>query len=108
MIFEYGLYYIIPNKFGKQMFGGTSGNTGLPAISVERKQRSLFQQVEQELFAFRIADQFSPRAVALLPYTQVDRGSQYILILDTEIGECFSVFVFRLDRLMRTLFDGGH
>lgn len=34
MIFEYGLYYIIPNKFGKQMFGGTSGNTGLPAIPV--------------------------------------------------------------------------
>ena len=88
MIFEYGLYYIIPNKFGKQMFG-TSGNTSLPAIPVERKQRSLFQQVEQELFAFRIADQFSPRAVALLPYTQVDRGSQYILILDAEIGEAF-------------------
>jgi hypothetical protein len=35
MIFEYGLYYIIPNKFGKQMFGGTSGNTGLPTIPVE-------------------------------------------------------------------------
>ena len=35
MIFEYGLYYIIPNKFGKQMLSGTSGNTGLPAIPVE-------------------------------------------------------------------------
>ncbi len=35
MIFEYGLYYIIPNKFSKQMFGGTSGNTGLPTIPVE-------------------------------------------------------------------------
>ena len=107
MIFEYRLYYFITNKFGEQMFGCPSGKSGLATITVERKQSTLFQQVEQELFPFRVSDQFSPWTVTLLPYTQMNRRRQDILVLDAEIGERFPFSSFAYTGLCG-LFDGGH
>ena len=64
MIFEYGSMYIIPNKFSKQMFRRHVGkyrsadNTGLS----EKAAFPVPNKVEQELFAFRIADPVLPAA----------------------------------------------
>ena len=42
--------------------------------------------IEQELFTFGVADEFSTGAIALLPYTEMYGSCQNIFVLDAEIG----------------------
>ena len=106
--FEYGLYNTVADELGQQMLGGEAREVGHAAVAVQRQKLVLAQQVEQQLFALGVLDEFALRIAALLPHAQVYGRGQYVFVLDAQIGQVLARFVAGVDGFLPAFFYFDH